>query len=77
MSAAAIAAGDKKSGISAPWQKVKIDRQIAAIGVMERATTIFADDLDIVRLAKAAGIEVVNSWSLPLPPEDAQGQLDV
>lgn len=77
MSAAAIATGDKKSGISSPWQKVKIDRQITAIGVMERATTIFADDMDVARLAKAAGIEVINSWSLPLPPEDLQGRLDV
>lgn len=77
MTAAAIAGGDKRAGSPAPWQKVKIDRQIAAIGIMERASTVYADDQDVVRLAKLAGLATVNSWELPLPPDDPQGCLDV
>jgi predicted nucleic acid-binding protein len=77
MTETAIAGGDKKSGSTAPWQKVKIDRQIAAIAIMERATTLYSDDDGIVRLAKVAGLRTVSSWELPLPPEDPQGSLDV
>ena len=77
MTASAIACGDKKTGNPAPWQKVKIDRQIAAIGIMERASTIYADDQSVVRLAKLAGMNAVSSWELPLPPEDPQGSLPV
>ena len=73
----AIAGGDKRAGSSAPWQKVKVDRQIVAIGVVGRASTIYADDQDVVRLAKVAGLATVSSWELPLPPEDPQGSLNV
>lgn len=77
MTASAIAAGDKRTGSDAPWQKVKIDRQIAAMAVMEKATTVYADDQGVVRLAKVAGLATVSSWELPLPPEDPQRSLDI
>lgn len=77
MTSSAISSGDKKEGSIAPWQKVKIDRQIAAIGIMERASTIYADDEGVIRLAKAAGLTAVSSWNLPLPPENPQGNLDI
>ncbi|MBF0333531.1 MAG: hypothetical protein HQL40_07770 [Alphaproteobacteria bacterium] len=69
MTAAAYATGDKKAGSQAPWQKVKVDRQIAAIAITEQATTLYADDQDVVRLVKVAGMKTVSSWELPLPPE--------
>jgi hypothetical protein len=77
MTANAIASGDKKGGSAAPWQKVKIDRQIAAIGKVEGASTLYADDRDVVRLAKTVGLATVSSWELPLPPDDPQGNLDI
>ncbi len=77
MTAAAITRGDKRAGSLAPWQKVKVDRQIAAISIMERASTVYADDQGVVRFAKQAGLATVNSWELPLPPEAPQGRLDV
>lgn len=77
MTAAAITGGDKRAGSAAPWQKVKVDRQIAAISIMECASTVYADDQGVVRLAKVAGLTTVSSWELPLPPEDPQGCLDV
>lgn len=77
MTAMAIANGDKRAGSTDRWQKVKVDRQITAIGVMERASAIYADDMGVVRLAKAARIAAVSSWNLPLPPEDPQGSLDI
>ena len=60
-----------------PCQKVKIDRQIVAIGVTERATTIYSDDLGIVALAKVARTDAVSSWELPLPPTEPQGSFDL
>lgn len=77
MTAMAIANGDKRAGSTDRWQKVKVDRQIAAIGIVERASTIYADDVGVVRLAKVAGMAAVSSWDLPLPPEDPQGSLDI
>lgn len=75
MTATAIATGDKKAGSSFPWQKVKIDRQIASIGIIWQASTIYSDDSGVMRLATQAGIATVQSWQLPLPPEDPQGAL--
>ncbi len=78
MTAAAIGGGgNKKSTSGAPWQKVKIDRQIVAIGAIDRATTIYTDDQSVIKLAKRAGITAVSSWEIPLPPEDPQGRLDI
>ena len=56
---------------------MKVDRQIAAIGITERASTAYADDQGVVRLAKVAGLATVSSWKLPLPPEAPQECLDV
>lgn len=75
MTHSAIVSGDKRCGSTDPWQKVKIDRQIVAIGVVERASTIYTDDHGVIALAREAGLEVVSSWELPLPPENPQGDL--
>jgi predicted nucleic acid-binding protein len=68
--------GDKRGGSTAPWQKIKIDRQIIAIARTENVTTIFSDDDDVRRLAQPLGIQVVGTAELPLPPEDSQQRLD-
>lgn len=38
-----------------------VDRQIVAIGVVEWASTIYADDQDVVRLAKVVSLATVSS----------------
>jgi predicted nucleic acid-binding protein len=59
--------GDKRGGSIAPWQKVKIDRQIVVTAKVNGAKRIYADDRDIRILAPKLGIEVISSWELPLP----------
>lgn len=65
-------AGDKRGGSESPWQKVKIDRQIIAIARTRGATTIYSDDEGLAKFAANIGIQVVPSWSMPLPPIDPQ-----
>ena len=71
----AIGSGDKKGGSASPWTKVKFDRQIIAIARTEGAETIYSDDEGIHRFATQAGIEVIGTGQLPLPPEDPQASL--
>lgn len=70
MTREAIAAGDKKLGSAAPYQKVKFDRQIVAIARAEGATRLYADDHDLVGFAKRLGMDVFSTWDLPLPPPE-------
>lgn len=70
----AIDAGDKKEG-SANWDKVKFDRQIFSIGVVEGVECIYSNDDDIIRMGKKAKIEVTRLQDLPLPPQEAQTSL--
>jgi hypothetical protein len=72
MTREAIRGGDKKGGSASPWQKVKIDRQIIAIARIRGATTIYSDDEGVAKFAANVGIQVVPSWSMPLPPVDPQ-----
>jgi len=65
-------AGDKRGGSESPWQKVKIDRQIIAIARTRGATTIYSDDQGLAKFAANIGIQVVPSWSMPLPEIDPQ-----
>lgn len=71
----ALDKGDKRSGIDAPWTKVKYDRQIVAIAKVTNATAIYSDDGHIVTLGRIAGLNVVGIAELPLPPAQAQGEL--
>jgi hypothetical protein len=61
--------GSKRSPASkdAPWQKVKIDRQIVAIARLHGAHTIYSDDNDIRNIAEDVGIKVISCWQLDLP----------
>lgn len=63
-------AGDKKSGSTAAWQKVKLDRQIVAIAVVARATHLYTDDGNMAAFGRAAGLTVISTWDLPMPAED-------
>jgi hypothetical protein len=60
--------GSKRSPASpdAPWQKVKVDRQIVAIAKVNNAHTLYSDDGDVRNIAEEIGIKVVSSWQLPL-----------
>ena len=73
----ALDAGDKREGSTAPWQKVKLDRQIVAIARTEEAVAIYSDDEDLRRFARRVGLEVIRICDLPLPREDQQGSLDL
>lgn len=58
----------KSAGTGAPWQKVKVDRQIVAIGVVCGVTTVYSDDTDIPAYAAQHGLGVINFENLPDPP---------
>ncbi len=73
----AKAGGDKKGGSSAPWAKVKFDRQIIAIAKVVQASAIYTDDDDIVSIAKLVNIPTIGLADLELPPETAQGILQL
>jgi predicted nucleic acid-binding protein len=55
--------------------KIKFDRQIAAIALVEGATAMYSDDGDVRGYAVEAGIEAYGLSDLPLPPEDPQTAL--
>jgi hypothetical protein len=75
MTREAIRAGDKKGGSPEPWQKVKLDRQIIAIARTNQVERIYSDDKGVKHFAEMIGMVVVQTWEMPLPPEDAQGGL--
>lgn len=68
-------AGDKKSGSSADWQKVKFDRQIAAIAKTAGAEIFYTDDNNQTHFSKLIGLRVVHTWELPLPKKIAEPML--
>lgn len=53
--------------------KIKFDRQIVAIAVVEGATAVYSDDADVVAYAREAGMEGCRLADLQLPP---QSELD-
>lgn len=75
MTREAIRLGDKKAGSSEPWQKIKLDRQIIAIARTNQVERIYSDDRGIKYFAEMIGMQVVQTWEMPLPPEESQGTL--
>jgi hypothetical protein len=67
--AKAIAEGDKKEGSEASWTKVKFDRQIVSIAMVNHATEILSDDADIAAICERWGFKIVSVADLLLPPE--------
>lgn len=68
----AIKSGDKRSGSSEPYQKIKFDRQIVAISKAHNAETLYTDDVTQTLFAESLGITVVHSWELEMSAKHAQ-----
>ena len=59
--------GNKRGSSTAPWTKVKFDRQIVAIAKVNGCTKLYSDDEDVIKFGEKAGLEVISTWNLPLP----------
>jgi predicted nucleic acid-binding protein len=67
----------KKGNSSATWAKIKYDRQIVAVAKVCGADTIYSDDGDITSIAAGVNIKVIGLVDLPLPPQDAQHEMEL
>lgn len=72
----ARAKSDKRGGSTAQWAKVRFDRQIVAIAKAYGATRLYSDDDDVIKFGTRAGLEVVSTWSLPLPAAKQTNMFD-
>lgn len=61
----------KKLGLSATWQKIKVDWQIAAIAKVGGAGTLYTTDSNLSTIAAEFKVNAVHVADLPLPPSDA------
>jgi hypothetical protein len=61
--------GDKREGIQATWNKVKFDRQIMAIAIVNGASDLISNDPHLIALGKQWGFPVLGIEELPLPAE--------
>ncbi len=68
----ALASGDKRLGRGEAWQKVKMDRQIAAIAKVNGADILYTDDDSQSYFASVLDMQVKHTWDLDLPPKYAQ-----
>jgi hypothetical protein len=59
--------GSKRGASTAPWTKVKFDRQIVAITKVNQCKRLYSDDGDVITFGERAGLEVISTWTLPLP----------
>lgn len=67
---------DKKSKV-APYQKVKIDRQILAICKAAGCDTIYTDDKGLITRAEMCGMKAIRLCDLPIPDSARQGNLNL
>ena len=74
---AALLRGDKKDGVDAPWQKIKIDRQIVATGKAHGATLVISDDGGVRKNAARIKIAAKSISELDLPDSARQADLDL
>ena len=77
MTREALQEGNLRAGTQATRAKLKFDRQIIAITRTQNETTIYSDDHDIATLAEPLELEVIPVHALHLPPDEAQGKLDL
>lgn len=69
---AARSLGDKRDGVDAPWQKIKVDRQIIAIGRAHQCDLVVSNDHSVMAGATRAGISTCSLEerdSLEMPTE--------
>lgn len=74
---AALGSGDKKDETIAPWQKIKIDRQIVAIGKVHGAGMIISGDGGVRNNALRVGIRATRIDELELPESAKQIKLEL
>lgn len=74
---AALGSGDKKDGSLAPWQKVKVDRQIVAIGKACGATLLISADDGVRNNALRVGMAAKSVQELELPESAKQAKLEL
>ncbi|MCL4841629.1 MAG: hypothetical protein KJZ79_07310 [Bryobacteraceae bacterium] len=67
--ASAIEAGDKREGSEAPWAKVKFDRQIVAIALVNGASELISDDPHVLAIGSRWGLLVKSVDDLPVPED--------
>ena len=77
MTKQALADGDKKSGSSDTWAKIKYDRQILAIAKVNGASKIYTNDRNLANLAIDNSVPCAGVHQLELPEEDPQGTFDL
>lgn len=67
--AKAIADGDKREGrsVDRPRTKVKLDRQIVAVAIVNLATEIISDDPDLTAICERWKFKVSSVSDLPIP----------
>lgn len=73
--AALNASGDKKDEVDAHWQKIKIDRQIVAIGKAKGAALVISADGGVRNNALRVGMKALRIEDLELPDEAKQHKL--
>jgi hypothetical protein len=66
--ARAIAAKDKWEGLQADHTKIKFDRQIVSVAIVNGATEIISDDRDVWAICERWNFPAHSVESLPLPP---------
>lgn len=69
--------GDKRDGVEAPWQKVKFDRQIVAIGKAHNVQLVITGDKGVRTAALRCGMSAMTVAELPFSPDDAQQKLNL
>jgi hypothetical protein len=69
--------GDKRDGSSAPWQKVKVDRQILATALFHAVKVLYTDDVELRGLAQRAGLATMGVADMPLPESARQHRLEL
>lgn len=72
---AALNVGDKKDETEEPWQKIKVDRQIIAIGKSLGATLVVSADGSVRNNALRVGMQSMTIQELELPEAARQQKL--
>ena len=72
---AAIGSGDKKDESEEPWQKIKTDRQIVAIGKAQGAQLVISNDKNVRNNALRVNIQAMKIQDLTLPESARQMHL--